>query len=76
MSFAVWKQPPPFTFGAADREQIYHVGSVWVVTDDAARATQTEVDKVMNPPPPPTVAEKLAAIGLTMADIKAAAQAP
>lgn len=74
MSFSVWKQVPPFTFKAEDVEQIYKVGSVWVVTDDPARATQAEVDalnaQVAAESAPKTVAQKLAAIGLTVADIK------
>lgn len=48
MSFAVWKEKPPFTFAEGDPEQLYQVGSVWVVTDDPSRATQAEVDKALN----------------------------
>lgn len=51
MSFAVWKQRPPFAFDQKDREQIYQVGDKWVVTDDPARATQAEVDAVLAPKP-------------------------
>lgn len=73
MSFAIWSQPPPFTFSPQDREQIYQVGSVWVVTDDPARATQAEVDAVLNAPPKTvTTEEKLASIGLTLDEIKSA----
>lgn len=74
MSFAIWQERPPFAFDKTDREQIYQVGNVWVVTDDPAKATQAEVDAVLNPPPTPpkTLDEKLAAVGLTKADIKAA----
>lgn len=52
MSFAVWKEKPPFTFEPEDREQVYQVGDVWVVTDDPARATQAEVDAALAPLPP------------------------
>lgn len=74
MTFAIWKEKPPFTFAPEDREQIYVVGAVWVVTDNPAQATQAEVDKILNPAPPPakSVAEKLAAVGLTPDDIKTA----
>lgn len=53
MSFAIWNEKPPFTFGRNDPEQIYRVGDKWVVTDDPARATQQEVDAVLDAPPPP-----------------------
>lgn len=46
MSFAVWKQRPPFAFAPADPEQVYQVGDVFVVTDNPARVTQAEVDKL------------------------------
>lgn len=55
MSFSLWKDKPPFTFDAKDREQIYQVGAVWVVTDDPKRATQAEVDAVINAPAAPDV---------------------
>lgn len=51
MSFAVWMSQPPFKFSPEDREQIYQVGSVWVVTDDPTRANQAEIDKVINQAP-------------------------
>ena len=44
MSFSVWNEKPPFEFAEDDREQIYEVGARWVVTDDPAKATQSEVD--------------------------------
>lgn len=50
MSFAVWNEKPPFAFAKNDREQIYQVGDKWVVTDDPLRATQEEVDAVLNAP--------------------------
>lgn len=53
MSFAVWNKPPPFTFQKDDREQIYQVGNVWIVTDDPLRATIANVDAVLNPTPAP-----------------------
>lgn len=64
MSFAVWKSRPPFTFAPDDREQIYPVGDVWVVTDDPARATQAEIDAVLEAAPPvtPTPVKQLAAL--------------
>jgi hypothetical protein len=73
MSFAVWKEKPPFEFGPEDPEHIFPVGAMFVVTDDPARATQAEVDAALNPPPPRvrTVDEKLATLGLTVADLKA-----
>lgn len=48
MSFAVWLAKPPFTFAKDEREQVYQVGSVWVITDDPSRATQQEVDRIVN----------------------------
>lgn len=75
MSFAIWYQKPSFTFKPEDREQIYKVGEVWVVTDDAKLATKSEVDRVRNAAPPSlTVEQKLAVIGLTVDDIKTAAR--
>lgn len=71
MSFAVWKSKPPFQFESDDREQVYQVGDVWVVTDDPKRATQAEVDAALAPPAPLTVAQKLAAVGLTVKELKA-----
>lgn len=73
MSFAVWQQHPPFKFAPTDKEQIYKVGSVWVVTDVPARATQAEVDAVLNAQArTPTTEEKLNSIGLTVDEIKSA----
>lgn len=50
MSFAIWQEKPPFDFAKNDPEQIYKVGSVWVVTDDPAKANQAAVDAVLNAP--------------------------
>lgn len=58
MSFAIWQQEPPFKFDEKDPEHIYRVGSVWVVTDDPKRATQAEVDALINAAaPPPALSE-------------------
>lgn len=51
MSFAVWNEKPPFVFAKDDPEQIYKVGEKWVVTDNPARAIQSEIDAVLNRPP-------------------------
>lgn len=80
MSFAIWKQKPPFRFAQEDPEQIYQVGSVWVVTDDPSRATQTEVDKVLNatvPASDPSITQSqlraaLVGAGLTEAAVSSA----
>lgn len=75
MSFAVWKEKPPFVFVDNDSEQIYPVGSVWVVTDDETRATQAEVDAVLNQPAPKSEAasmvEKIANDPAALAALKA-----
>jgi len=76
MSFAVWQKRPSFAFAPEDREQIYQVGELFVVTDDPARATQAEIDAVLNPPKAPrqqSLAERvLIAKGLaTRADFDA-----
>lgn len=79
MSFSIWQQQPPFTFTPTDKEQIYKVGSVWVVTDDPTKATQTAVDAVLNAPAPPAdpvitqnqLAAALSAAGVTAANVNA-----
>jgi hypothetical protein len=58
VSFAIWSDKPPFEFGEGDRERVYSVGAVWVVTDNPARATQAEVDAVLNPPGPPASVQR------------------
>ena len=74
MSFAIWQQEPPFKFNKNDPEQIYQVGSVWVVTNNSKKATQANVDAVLSPPPLPlkTTEDKLAAVGLTLLELKVA----
>ena len=52
MSFAIWRQKPPFTFTDKDAEQMYEVGAYWVVTDDPSKATQDNIDAVLNAPQP------------------------
>lgn len=66
-------------FAKNDVEQIYQVGNVFVVTDDPRRATQAEVDAMLNAPraaPALTngaLADVLVAKGvLTAADVAAA----
>lgn len=72
MSFAVWSSKPPFEFAAHEREQIFQVGDLWVVTDDRARATQAEIDALLvKAGRKPTVQERLALVGLTVAELKA-----
>lgn len=53
MSFAIWKEKPPFVFTPADAEQIYPVGDVWIVTDDPAKATQEYIDALQAAQPTP-----------------------
>ena len=65
MSFAIWKEKPPFVFDPEDREQIYKVGDKWVVTDDPTKATQEAVDAVLNAPKPdaePSIADIVAVL--------------
>ena len=74
MSFSVWNEKPPFDFSADDREQIYEVGARWVVTDDLAKATQENIDLVLNPQEPitePTKAELMVQINLLIAKVEA-----
>lgn len=73
MSFSVWQSKPPFDEGdLTPGEKIYQVGDMWVVSSGKSAPTQAEVDAVLNPPSVVrSVAERLAALGLTVADLKA-----
>ena len=72
MSFAIWNEKPSFTFEPEDREQIYQVGEKWVVTDDATRATQENVDALKQQvTPEPTKAQLLGQINLLIAKVEA-----
>jgi hypothetical protein len=77
MSFAIWPQQPPFTFDKSDKEQIYQVGGMFVVTDQG-QPTQQQIDAVLNSPPAPKQADVtaiVAAINTVNGPLKAALDA-